>query len=57
MGFPDEEARGALRLSLGRTTTDAEIGTAIARVPAAIGRAREAQAALAFAAPAPPSDA
>ena len=25
MGYPDEEARGALRLSLGRTTTDDEI--------------------------------
>ena len=25
MGYPEEEARGALRLSLGRTTTDAEI--------------------------------
>ena len=28
MGYPDEEARGALRLSLGRTTTDAEIDAA-----------------------------
>ena len=28
MGYPDEEARGALRLSLGRTTTDAEIDDA-----------------------------
>ncbi len=27
MGYPDDEARGALRLSLGRTTTDAEIDT------------------------------
>ena len=25
MGYPDEEARGSLRLSLGRSTTDAEI--------------------------------
>ena len=25
MGYPEEEARGALRLSLGRTTTDDEI--------------------------------
>ena len=25
MGYPDEEARGALRLSLGRTTTEDEI--------------------------------
>ncbi len=25
MGYPDEEAHGALRLSLGRTTTDDEV--------------------------------
>ena len=30
MGYPDEEARGALRLSLGRTTTDAEIDRGVA---------------------------
>ena len=54
MGYPDEEARGALRLSLGRTTTDAEIdeaslgraaGPARAagrRAPACAGRARPA---------------
>src|SRR6185437_3686594 len=29
MGYPEEEARGALRLSLGRTTTDAEVDTAV----------------------------
>jgi cysteine desulfurase len=29
MGFPADEARGALRLSLGRTTTDAEIDEAV----------------------------
>ena len=33
MGYPDEEARGALRLSLGRTTTDDEIDEACAVVP------------------------
>jgi cysteine desulfurase len=33
MGFPEEEARGALRLSLGRTTTEAEIEEAGAIVP------------------------
>jgi cysteine desulfurase len=33
MGFPDEEARGALRLSLGRTTTDEEVATAADVVP------------------------
>ena len=31
MGYPDDEARGSLRLSLGRTTTDAEIDEAVAR--------------------------
>jgi cysteine desulfurase len=30
MGYPGEEARGALRLSLGRTTTDADVGEATA---------------------------
>ena len=33
MGYPDDEARGSLRLSLGRTTTSAEIDEAIAVVP------------------------
>jgi cysteine desulfurase len=37
MGFPDDEARGALRVSLGRTTTAAEIDDA-ARVIAAVVR-------------------
>jgi len=36
MGYPDDEARGALRLSLGRTTTDDEIATAIDVVPRVI---------------------
>ncbi len=47
MGYPDEEARGALRLSLGRTTTEAEIDAASEAVPRAILAAREAGAALA----------
>ena len=38
MGFPADEARGALRLSLGRTTTDAEIDEAARVVPAVIAR-------------------
>ena len=42
MGFPPEEARGALRLSLGRTTTDAEIAEAARIVPAVIERLRAA---------------
>jgi cysteine desulfurase len=40
MGFPDEEARGAVRLSLGRTTTDAEIDEAVRVVPVVIRRVR-----------------
>lgn len=40
MGFPDEEARGALRLSLGRTTTDAEIATASEVVPRVLASMR-----------------
>jgi cysteine desulfurase len=42
MGFPDEEARGALRLSLGRTTTDAEVERAAEIIPATIARLRDA---------------
>jgi cysteine desulfurase len=40
MGYPEEEARGALRLSLGRTTTDGEIAEASRVVPAAIAAMR-----------------
>ncbi len=38
MGYPDEEARGALRISLGRTTTDAEIDEAIRVMPGILHR-------------------
>jgi cysteine desulfurase len=38
MGYPADEARGALRLSLGRTTTDAEIDEACRVVPAVLRR-------------------
>jgi cysteine desulfurase len=38
MGFPDDEARGALRLSLGRTTTDAEIDEASRVAPGVLRR-------------------
>ena len=44
MGYPEEEARGAVRLSLGRATTDAEVDRAAVLVPAAVRRAREAAA-------------
>jgi cysteine desulfurase len=47
MGYPDEEARGALRLSLGRTTTDAEIDTACEVVPRVIASMRQGSAAVA----------
>jgi cysteine desulfurase len=38
MGYPDEEARGAVRLSLGRTTTGAEIDEAARVIPAVLQR-------------------
>ncbi|HTS14965.1 MAG TPA: aminotransferase class V-fold PLP-dependent enzyme, partial [Candidatus Sulfotelmatobacter sp.] len=47
MGYPEDEARGALRLSLGRTTTDAEVATAGELVRAAIDHHRAASALLA----------
>jgi cysteine desulfurase len=47
MGYPDDEARGSLRLSLGRSTTDAEIDAAIEIVPRVLADARAAAAVLA----------
>jgi cysteine desulfurase len=47
MGFPDEEARGALRLSLGRTTTDADVETACELVPRTLASMRTGSAAVA----------
>jgi cysteine desulfurase len=38
MGIPAERSRGALRLSLGWTTTDADIDHALATIPAAVAR-------------------
>ncbi|MEZ0239363.1 MAG: aminotransferase class V-fold PLP-dependent enzyme, partial [Chloroflexota bacterium] len=46
MAYPDEEARGSLRLSLGRMTTEAEIDEAIELVPRVITAARDAAAVL-----------
>jgi len=46
LGYPEEEARGALRLSLGRTNTPAEIEQAAAIVPTTIARMRVASAAV-----------
>jgi cysteine desulfurase len=46
MGYPDEEARGALRLTLGRITTEAEIADACRIVPDVVARMRDASAAV-----------
>jgi cysteine desulfurase len=46
LGYPEEETRGSLRLTLGRTTTDADIDHALAVVPQTISRLRSASAAL-----------
>ena len=40
MGYPDEEARGALRLSLGRTTSDDEVAIACDVVPRVLASMR-----------------
>jgi cysteine desulfurase len=40
MGYPEEEARGALRLSLGRTTTDDEIATVCEVLPRVLASMR-----------------
>jgi cysteine desulfurase len=47
MGYPDDEARGALRLSLGRTTTDADVDAAAEIVPRVLTAQRGASISLA----------
>jgi cysteine desulfurase len=47
MGYTDVEALGALRLSLGRATTDAEIDEACRVVPRVIAAVRDGSAAQA----------
>jgi cysteine desulfurase len=47
MGYPEEEARGALRLTIGRTTTDLEIDEARAALPRVIETHRAGAAAMA----------
>ena len=42
MGQQSEDARGSLRLSLGHTSTDADVDAALAVLPAAVERARQA---------------
>jgi len=47
LGYPEDEARGSLRMTLGRTTTDAEIELASTIIPAVIERMRSAGTAIA----------
>ena len=42
MGLSDEEARGALRFSLGHTTTDDDVDAVLRALPAVVARARAA---------------
>jgi cysteine desulfurase len=42
MGIPEGDARGALRLTLGHTSTDADVDAFLAALPAAVERARRA---------------
>jgi cysteine desulfurase len=46
MGFPPSEARSALRLSLGRRSSDDDVAFAERVLPEVIGRLREGQAQL-----------
>lgn len=41
MGLPDDHVDGALRFTLGRTTTDEDVQFLLARLPEVIGRARD----------------
>lgn len=45
MGYPEAEARGALRLSLGHTSTEADVDAFLAALPAVVERARRASGA------------
>ncbi len=42
MGIPDREARGALRFSLGRTTTEVDVKAVVTEIGAVVERARGA---------------
>jgi cysteine desulfurase len=57
MGYPEDEARGALRLSLGRTTIEADVDAVIATVPRIIAAHRAAGASMAGATGYVPADA
>lgn len=45
MGYPEAEARGALRLSLGHTSSDADVDAFLAALPSVVERARRASGA------------
>ncbi|WP_152188116.1 cysteine desulfurase family protein [Georgenia satyanarayanai] len=45
MGYPSELARSALRFSLGRTTTDADVAAVLAALPDVVARSRAANVA------------
>lgn len=45
MGYPEAEARGALRLSLGHTSTDTDVDAFLAALPGVVERARRASGA------------
>ncbi|MEO6145229.1 MAG: cysteine desulfurase family protein, partial [Dermatophilaceae bacterium] len=45
MGMSEHEARGALRLTLGHTSTEADVNAFLAALPAALDRAQRAQVA------------
>src|SRR4029453_8073691 len=47
LGYPDEEARGSIRLTLGRTNTDQEINAAAELIPQTISNMRSAGVAVA----------
>jgi cysteine desulfurase len=47
LGYPDEEARGSLRLTLGRPTTDEEVERAADVIPQTIARVRDGSAQVA----------
>jgi cysteine desulfurase len=47
LGYPDDEARGSLRITLGRTTTDADIEHASRTIPDVIARMRSASSEIA----------
>lgn len=41
MGLPDDHADGALRFTLGRTTTEEDVQFLLERLPEVIGKARD----------------